>query len=99
MPSEVNEPTPREFLSSLTGNWASLISGGLSVPFTCVSVLAGGQYTKLLFGLLAIIGIFFASYKLWAAERDERCKTQRELESEIAKQGRPKVMVVLNGDE
>ncbi len=93
------EPTPKEFLSTLTGNWASLISGGLSVPFTIVSVFAGGQYTKLLFGLLAATGIVFASYKLWAGERDERCKTHKELQNEIAKQGRPMVTVELKNDD
>jgi hypothetical protein len=96
MLTEVKQPTPKEFLYSFISNWSSIISGGLSVPFTWGAIYAGEKWTKLIYGLLAIAGILIASYKIWQWERDELCKTQRELESEVAKQGRPQVTMELS---
>ena len=56
MTPEVNEPSPREFLSALARNWVSVVGGSLAVPFTFASVFSDAKYTKLLFGLLAVAG-------------------------------------------
>jgi hypothetical protein len=38
-----------------------------------------------------IVFMVFASYSLWSEEREERIKTQEELNSQTAKLGRPEV--------
>ncbi len=80
MVTRVSKPTPQDFLYALVKNWASLVSGGLSVPFTILSIYSRNQNAKLIFALLSISGVFIASYKLWAQEREERIKNQDELE-------------------
>jgi len=61
--------------------------------------LSSNPNTKLIFGLLAITGVVIASYKLWAQEREERVKTQEELENTMAKLGRPQVTILLKDDD
>jgi len=80
MVTHVTRPTPRDFIYALVKNWTSLVSGGLSVPFTILSIYSRSPNAKLIFALLAISGVFIASYKLWAEEREERIKNQDELE-------------------
>lgn len=99
MPGNINEPTPKEFIYSFAGNWASIISGGLSVPFTILSLYSNGSHGKLFFRVLAVFGIVFSSYKMWAREREEWIKTSKQLDDEIAKQGRPKITLVLHTGE
>jgi len=76
MPGNINEPSPKGFIYSFTGNWASIISGGLSVPFTILSLYSNGSHGKLFFGLLAVFGIVLSSYKMLISlrytDQDER---------------------------
>ena len=98
MPDYVNKPTPPDFLIALGKNWASLISGGLSVPFTIISIFTSGN-TRIIFACLAAAGFLFTSYSLWAQERSERVKLQDELDDTIAKLGRPEVTVILHNND
>src|ERR1700730_4947656 len=95
----VNKPTPQDFIYSLVKNWASLVSGGLSVPFAIMSVYANNPNTKTGFAILTVVGMIVASYSLWAQEREERVRTQDELERQIVKLGRPDVTLGLKNDE
>ena len=99
MVTYVNRPTPQDFIYTLLKNWASLVSGALSVPFTMLSIYSTNPNAKVIFGLLAVCGVFVASYQLWAREREERVKTQDELERQIVKFGRPDVTLGLKNDE
>jgi len=93
-------PTVREYLRAVVvSDWPSILSGGLSVPFTCIALFVSNTYAKTLFGLLAVTGAFIAGYRKWAKERKAHLETQSELENEIAKQGRPAVTVELKNDE
>src|SRR5208337_3053128 len=80
MVTQVTKPTPRDFIYALAKNWASRVSGGLSVPFTILSIYLRNPNAKVIFALLAISGVFVASYKLRAEEREERIKDHDELE-------------------
>jgi hypothetical protein len=64
MTTLVNKPTPQDFINALVQNWASLVSGGLSVPFTVFSIYTNNPNAKLISGLLAVVGVIVASYSL-----------------------------------
>ena len=89
------KPTLTEFLKRLVGDTTSLISGGLSVPLTMMSLFSDNKYTKVSFGVLAVTGFLIASYRLWAAERLNTLAVQERLIEEIDKRGRPEVTVEL----
>src|SRR5260221_6593024 len=95
----VNKPTPQDFIYTLLKNWASLVSGALSVPFTLLSIYSQNPNMKLLYGVLAVCGVFVSSYQLWAREREARVNTQAELERQIVKFGGPDVTLGLKNDE
>jgi hypothetical protein len=68
-------------------------------PFTVISIYATNPNTKLIFALVAITGMVFASYRLWSREREERISAQEELEIATAKLGRPEITLGLKDDE
>ncbi len=73
------KPTVQGFLYALVTNWASVVSGALSVPFTIASIYSSNLNTRVTFALLAIAGVVVASHRVWALERRERIKAQEEL--------------------
>ncbi len=73
------KPTVQDFLYALVTNWASLVSGVLSVPFTIASIYSSNPNTRVTFALLAIAGVVVASYRVWALEWRERIKAEEEL--------------------
>ena len=89
------EPTLSEFLRRLVGDTTSLVSGGLSVPLTVMSLYSDNKYAKVSFGLLAVTGFLVASYRLWSGERRNTLALQEKLIEEIDKWGRPEVTVEL----
>lgn len=89
------KPTLAEFLRRLVGDTTSLISGGLSVPLTVMSLFSNNKYAKVSFGLLAVTGFLIASYRLWSGERRNTLAVQERLIEEIDKRGRPEVTVEL----
>ncbi len=92
------KPTLAEFLKRLVGDTTSLISGGLSVPLTVMSLFSDNKYAKVSFGALAVTGFLVASYRLWAGERQNTLAVQERLIEEINKRGRPEITVELKGD-
>lgn len=95
----MKRPTVREYLLAvLLDDWPTLMSGGLSVPFAGAALYVSNAYARILFGVLAITAVVAAGFRMWAKEREAHLKTHTELESELDKQGRPKVIVVLNSD-
>jgi hypothetical protein len=93
-----SKPTSTEFLRRLIGDTTSLVSGGMSVPFTMLSIFSDSKYTKASFGVLAVTGFVIASYRLWAGERRNTLAMQEMLTEEINKRGRPEITVELKGD-
>ena len=47
------------------------MSGGFSVPFTALAVIADNKYAQLIFGCLAFSGAWFAAYRVWKIEREK----------------------------
>jgi hypothetical protein len=90
-----SKPTLIVFLRRLVGDTTSLISGGLSVPFTAIAIFSDSKYAKASFGVLAVTGFLIASYRLWAGERQNTLAVQERLVEEINKRGRPEVTVEL----
>jgi hypothetical protein len=89
------KPTLAEFLKRLVGDTTSLVSGGLSVPLTVMSLFSDNKYAKVSFGVLAVTGFLIASYRLWSGERRNTLAVQERLIEEIDKRGRPEVTVEL----
>ncbi len=89
------KPTLAEFLRRLVGDTTSLVSGGLSVPLTVMSLYSDNKYAKVSFGVLAVTGFLVASYRLWSGERRNTLAVQERLMEEIDKRGRPEVTVEL----
>jgi len=92
------KPTLAEFLKRLVGDTTSLISGGLSVPLTVMSLFSDNKYAKVSFGALAVTGFLVASYRLWTGERRNTLALQDRLSEEINKRGRPEITLELKGD-
>jgi hypothetical protein len=93
-----SKPTVAEFLKRFVGDTASLLSGGLSIPSTVLSLYFDNKYAKASFGALAVTGFFVASYRLWAGERRNTLAVQEGLIEEINKRGRPEITVELKGN-
>jgi hypothetical protein len=89
------KPSPREFLARFIGDTASLLSGGLSIPSTVLSLYFDNKYAKASFGVLAVAGFLIAGYRLWASERRNTLVVQERLTEEINKRGRPEITVEL----
>ncbi len=89
------KPTLAEFLKRLVSDTTSLISGGLSVPLTMMSLFSDNKYAKVSFGVLAVTGFLIASYRLWSGERRNTLAVQERLVDEIDKRGRPEVTLEL----
>lgn len=94
-----SKPALAEFLRRFVGDTASLLSGGLSIPSTVLSLYFDNKYAKASFGALAVTGFLIASYRLWAGERRNTLAVQERLIEEINKRGRPEVTVELKGDD
>jgi hypothetical protein len=94
--TSVSKPTAREFLHVLVADWASLVSGGLSVPFTVLALFLGNQYAKVLFATLAALGVLTAAYRIWANERSRHLEALSVLRHQmIEKTNRQKVREAL----
>jgi hypothetical protein len=79
------EPTFRNFIAAFRGHWLEAMSGGFSVPFTALAVYSSQTYQQAIFALLALAGIWFAAFRIWAVERKARNDAEdraQQLESE-----------------
>src|SRR5262249_35845674 len=78
-------PSFRNFAATFRGHWLEAMSGGFSVPFTALAVFSNQTYQQAIFAILAVAAIWFAAYRVWAAERRARNSAEgsvRELEDE-----------------
>jgi hypothetical protein len=76
----IQPPSFQQFLQSFGGTWLSLISGGLSVPFTAVGLFLPSGTAQISFFILAVVALWIGSYLTWSIER---CKSV-ELQNRIA---------------
>ncbi len=68
-----------EFVRALRTQWFAAMSGGLSVPFAAIAVLADSKYAQAIFAALAFTALWFAAYQVWKAERKEVVSLQTRL--------------------
>jgi len=87
---ELPEPSPARFLGVFLHDWAALMSGVVSVPFTALAVFAEARYAKAIWAALALLCWLFTTYRVWASER-------RALVVERAKTSRPQISVSILG--
>jgi hypothetical protein len=52
-------------------HWLAAMSGGFSVPFTALAVVAGDKYQQAIFGALAFAAFWFAAFRVWKVEHDK----------------------------
>jgi hypothetical protein len=95
LPPDHSFPT---FLWAFANNWASLVSGAASVPFTILALFFTNVAAKWSFASLAILCFAWASYSVWKDQRkcylDERDRNSKpefkgDLEKLYAAQCRP----------
>lgn len=92
---ENSGPTVRNFVRAVGHKWFTAMSGPLSVPLAFFALFLENVWLKMLFGLLAIVCAFFASFWVW---RTERLTNQgheisiRDLKDRLL----PKLVVVMN---
>lgn len=78
------------FVRAFWGDWATLMSGGASVPFTLIAVFVPSAPVKILLAILAICCFGWSSYRVWRTERVAHMAVEtRLLETEQAKVSLP----------
>jgi hypothetical protein len=72
---DAREPSFRSFIAAFRGHWLEAMSGAFSVPFAAAGVWASAAgangYATASFVALAILGAWFAAYRLWSVERNK----------------------------
>jgi hypothetical protein len=72
----------RAYINAFWNNWTAKVSGGLSVPFTIITVLVvRNSLQRGIFGLLAVICFLISSYDIWRNERTAKNAIAEELRS------------------
>lgn len=84
-------PTLKSFLNSFRDQWFTLMSGGLTVPLTALSILAPQTPLKGLFALLAIACGLYSSYRVWSHERRTRNVAEKRVQELEFAPDRPKL--------
>jgi hypothetical protein len=64
-------------------DWGSRVSGGLSVPFTALALFSKADYGKVIWGVLAILGILTTIYQVWSKERKKVVELQSKIDAEL----------------
>ncbi len=74
-------PSVRQFVWDAYQDWATLMSGALTVPFTAAAIFLPPKwdYVRGLFGTMAVLSLSVGSYRLWADERRKRIEIERHL--------------------
>src|ERR1041384_4146349 len=69
---ERGEPTFRNFIAAFRNHWLEAMSGAFSVPFAVLAWRTDDVLQKTIFGAMAATAFIFASYRVWAFERQAR---------------------------
>ena len=74
------KPSIINYFSAIAGNWFSIMSGGLSIPFAFAALYLQDPNIKLLFVILAICCLLIAPYIVWSKERKALIQAQIKLD-------------------
>jgi len=69
-------PSIRSFIGGLRAHWLDAMSGAASVPFAFAAAYTPNKYTQIIFAVMAISLAWFASYRVWKAERQKLIELQ-----------------------
>jgi hypothetical protein len=69
--SQEPDTRPFTYLKAFFTDMLTGMSGPLSVPFALLALWASGRGQKILYGLLALLCLLFASYRVWRKERKD----------------------------
>lgn len=72
-------PSIREFFRVIWFDWAALMSGIFTVPFTIVAVAVSSGYARGIFGTMAVAAILFTAYRVWYEERRQLVENEQHL--------------------
>jgi hypothetical protein len=72
----------RTYLKAFFSDWLTGMCGPLSVPFAAFAALSKAPSAKVLWAGLAIGAFFFASYRVWRKERNNRITESERLSHE-----------------
>jgi hypothetical protein len=61
----------KDFALAVSSEWLTLLSGPLSVPVAVAAFFVPSDIVKILFGLIAFIGVWVTAYRLWKREHDK----------------------------
>jgi hypothetical protein len=62
-------PTVGEFFRAIWQDWAALMSGAFSVPFSALAVFSDSSLSKLIWGATALSALIIMLFLIWAKER------------------------------
>lgn len=74
----------RAYVAAFFGDWITGMCGPASVPFAAIALWANARYVKVLWGCLAVLCFFLASYRVWRKERNTSLREHENAESERA---------------
>lgn len=60
----------KTFATAFRTHWFAAMSGGVSVPFTALSVFLDNKWAQLIFAVLAFTAVWIAAYRIWKPERE-----------------------------
>jgi hypothetical protein len=74
-------PTIGQFVRVAYQNWATLMSGALTVPFTALATFLPSTWnqTRPIFGVMAVLLFAFTMFRVWAIERDDLIALEKHL--------------------
>jgi hypothetical protein len=75
-----------QFFKAFSGDWLALMSGPPTVPLTIAAFFVPNRLLRVLFGCLAVLCAFVASFRVWARERtkvEEEIKELRAFKKEV----------------
>jgi hypothetical protein len=83
---ESNKPNASvwRYLRAFTYDSLAKMSGPLSVPFVALTLYVSSPTQRVLFGVLAIVSVCTASYRVWRLERSSSFERELKLKEEVA---------------
>ena len=74
----------KEFLLAFVPQWATAMSGGLSVPLAIIALFVSNDVARIVLGLTAVVCFTVSSYLVWERERFHAIEAEERLSSLIA---------------
>jgi hypothetical protein len=78
--------TGRAFIATFATfrtHWLAAMSGGVSVPFTALTVFLDNKWAQLIFCCLAFVAVWVAAYRIWKPERERVLVLEKQLEPKL----------------